>query len=191
MTESMLRPVMGSPPHTRGKDPPRRSATSYVGITPAYAGKSDKSFFASFSSGDHPRIRGEKRLTSAAISPWRGSPPHTRGKDVNGGIDTLYIRITPAYAGKRSTQQRCGQFVKDHPRIRGEKRCTVMLQPFRWGSPPHTRGKADVAESLRSATRITPAYAGKSVLGVRLLQSNKDHPRIRGEKWVKRSSIHS
>ena len=30
----------GSPPRVRGKDPPRRSATSYVGITPACAGKS-------------------------------------------------------------------------------------------------------------------------------------------------------
>ena len=44
------------------------------------------------------------------------------------------------------------------------------------------RGKADLLSSTEDRLRITPAYAGKSIL-MHLLQSGwMDHPRLCGEK---------
>ena len=50
------------------------------------------------------------------------------------------------------------------------------------GSPPCVRGKDLVAVSLFALDRITPAYAGKSVLLVHILDRPWDHPRVCGEK---------
>ena len=58
---------MGSPPRRRGKE--RR--TALVGtptrITPAWAGKSDAAVDAAAAAQDHPRVGGEKGLSSSAI----------------------------------------------------------------------------------------------------------------------------
>ena len=49
---------------------------------------------------DHPRVCGEK----AAADPFRGgikgSPPRVRGKAVALLVASMYVRITPACAGK-------------------------------------------------------------------------------------------
>ena len=71
----------GSPPPMRGKGPFCGGSLFEVGITPAYAGKSNSVAAASDREQDHPRLCGEK-ASSAAL------------KTRNGGI-------TPAYAGKR------------------------------------------------------------------------------------------
>ena len=51
--------------------------------------------------GDHPRVCGEKSAWIAAVVNELGSPPRVRGKVFNDGIMIYYMRITPAYAGKR------------------------------------------------------------------------------------------
>ena len=57
----------GSPPHTRGKEGLFYLALRFWGITPAHAGKSYlHSIFPSLSR-DHPRTRGEKRITRADL----------------------------------------------------------------------------------------------------------------------------
>ena len=50
----------GSPPRGRGKVIAQRHALFGVGITPAWAGKSQSSFRAVLLHGDHPRVGGEK-----------------------------------------------------------------------------------------------------------------------------------
>ena len=50
------------------------------------------------------------------------------------------------------------------------------------GSPPRVRGKVGVAVSLGWAVRITPACAGKSHSRRSASSSNRDHPRVCGEK---------
>ena len=52
--------VNGSPPHTRGKDAPRKNKKHFNGITPAHAGKSLTSSIFPDVWTDHPRTRGEK-----------------------------------------------------------------------------------------------------------------------------------
>ncbi len=91
---------MGSPPHTRGKEFSMLKRSCWLGITPAYAGKSPKRRFLLYRSGDHPRIRGEKVKQPKSYAGDRGSPPHTRGKDGITGYSGIGYRITPAYAGK-------------------------------------------------------------------------------------------
>ena len=132
---------VGSPPHTRGKDQLLSSYVCTRGITPAYAGKRVCSRSTYDISKDHPRIRGEKNALICIIVKIIGSPPHTRGK-VN---DNQYIDsdegITPAYAGKRLLVRVVYLNIRDHPRIRGEKRPKFMVKNGVQGSPPHTRGK--------------------------------------------------
>ena len=91
-------------------------------------------------------------------------------------------RITPAYAGK-SPRNRSPQWLcRDHPRLCGEKpNVAVITSAFR-GSPPPMRGKVIVYRRIIRIERITPAYAGKSKLGLIQFQHLPDHPRLCGEK---------
>ena len=132
------------------------------GITPAYAGKSDKISSKSIRVKDHPRLCGEKMLQSNSVSPFSGSPPPMRGKVIIRIVFCETCRITPAYAGKRSFP--C-------PSASG----------FR-GSPPPMRGKAVSMQSPPTRYRITPAYAGKSPHARGQTCHGQDHPRLCGEK---------
>ena len=46
------------------------------------------------------------------------------------------------------------------------------------------RGKARFTGISESATRITPAYAGKRAVGSYQLRVSGDHPRVCGEKYL-------
>ena len=56
----------------------------FLGITPAYAGKSKSSYSNLKRSRDHPRLCGEKANHCAFRLQFAGSPPPMRGKVVNG-----------------------------------------------------------------------------------------------------------
>ena len=75
------------------------------GITPAYAGKSIERRIISKQTKDHPRLCGEKHIEVYAICDITGSPPPMRGKAHKSSGTAFLIRITPAYAGKRSTEK--------------------------------------------------------------------------------------
>ena len=94
--------ALGSPPHTRGKAVRFCHICASRRITPAYAGKSSWSCVGVNHNEDHPRIRGEKYGKGYTYLAEEGSPPHTRGKDTVRSIKTVHLRITPAYAGKRT-----------------------------------------------------------------------------------------
>ena len=71
------------------------------GITPAYAGKSFPARIAHPDFRDHPRLCGEKTVSTCPRLADTGSPPPMRGKELDKlefGVDA---GITPAYAGKR------------------------------------------------------------------------------------------
>ena len=72
------------------------------GITPAYAGKSPVPTAKYALSEDHPRVCGEKQTTHKGRKLLSGSPPRMRGKAVTLPLVPILIRITPAYAGKRT-----------------------------------------------------------------------------------------
>ena len=94
-----------------------------------------------------------------------GSPPRGRGKD--GLRPDRWPRqgITPAQAGKR-TSQSCGpRGYGDHPRTGGEKSFSVGMRSRSPGSPPRGRGKGGILAGRVRPKRITPAWAGKSPAG--------------------------
>ena len=175
--------LIGSPPHTRGKDECRRLGRARRGITPAYAGKSSPPAGLRPRPRDHPRIRGEKAAAGRRCPAAQGSPPHTRGKESEIAQMLGRSGITPAYAGKSLFLKMRRQCRRDHPRIRGEKYSALMYRDGAWGSPPHTRGKAVSSVSCCVSPGITPAYAGKSDVVHQPAGADGDHPRIRGEKF--------
>ena len=125
----------------RGKDTQTVEQARRVGITPAYAGKSDFVLLSGCSSWDHPRVCGEKYGQQSESQSQGGSPPRMRGKVDDIETGDLIHGITPAYAGKRITM------------------LSGMLTHL--GSPPRMRGKGKSRNTSNSSTRITPAYAGK------------------------------
>ena len=65
----------------RGKVEKSAENLRYVGITPAYAGKSGGAAGILKIKQDHPRLCGEKALSVDVHSSMTGSPPPMRGKD--------------------------------------------------------------------------------------------------------------
>ena len=159
--------------------PPRQC---YLGITPAYAGKSTRPFSSGHENGDHPRVCGEKQKTP----PWGvekgGSPPRMRGKGVQPRDKRVAVRITPAYAGKRGRTSICLCNIRDHPRVCGEKKPIHPLVKPVLGSPPRMRGKGVPDSRHPQGPGITPAYAGKRKSYSKHKKHHRDHPRVCGEK---------
>ena len=172
----------GSPPRGRGKVEDMRKAGLNPRITPAWAGKSRRHAESRTKSKDHPRVGGEKlkqRMCSTAIA---GSPPRGRGKDKLNVREDFAPGITPAWAGKRPGSDQRPALPQDHPRVGGEKFGSTDLLVILHGSPPRGRGKdLGLYDDLDDA-RITPAWAGKSMVQLNGEYTVPDHPRVGGEK---------
>ena len=176
---------MGSPPRGRGKGKSKRTLQSKRGITPAWAGKSQRSAAVTFPSEDHPRVGGEKCGEFCKDFLGLGSPPRGRGKVKLLSLIGVTDRITPAWAGK-SRRTVCGVFrPEDHPRVGGEKFGVVIRMIAAVGSPPRGRGKDKEEAHKIIDRRITPAWAGKSYPRPQCFSSPRDHPRVGGEKTKK------
>ena len=94
---------LGSPPPMRGKGPVGVFRVRNIGITPAYAGKSNIILCVRITTKDHPRLCGEKLDAASFAFAGAGSPPPMRGKGVWELSLAQVYRITPAYAGKSSS----------------------------------------------------------------------------------------
>ena len=152
------------------------------GITPAYAGKSKRRALPALSPGNHPRMCGEKRVSCGVCHVFPGSPPHVRGKERHGSGYKWKSRITPACAGKSPIAGFLLIMQRDHPRMCGEKASALAAFAAVSGSPPHVRGKGHRPPMLHPATGITPACAGKSTWQLPTTTTQRDHPRMCGEK---------
>ena len=92
-------------------------------------------------------------------------------------------RITPAYAGKTENVFKQAMKRLDHPRVCGKNAFWTCNNTNNWGSPPRMREKRLILNVKRMNYRITPAYAGKTLLTTHLLPFMKDHPRVCGKNW--------
>ena len=90
----------GSPPRVRGKAKRHARLLLPAGITPACAGKRGWLRPAGQRWRDHPRVCGEKALSTFSSRKNSGSPPRMRGKDADPHTKLRRYGITPAYAGK-------------------------------------------------------------------------------------------
>ena len=68
----------------------------------------------------------------------------------------------------------------------GEKLQVLDSIDLRSGSPPHVRGKVRRDAGDSGFVGITPACAGKSWEKVIYWDTDRDHPRMCGEKWLAR-----
>ena len=131
------------------------------GLIPAHAGKTVSSPCSGASRGAHPRSRGENALISVMVGTAMGSSPLTRGKPMSG------IEIDTTEAA--------------HPRSRGENARRGGPITSGPGSSPLTRGKL-CSCLLRCCGRgLIPAHAGKTRRGRHSDETQRAHPRSRGE----------
>ena len=91
----------------RGKENFARNIRLIGGITPAYAGKSERRIARVEIAEDHPCVCGEKTGSEREKIYEEGSPLRMRGKVTLAGDKPSFTRITPAYAGKRTGSQAC------------------------------------------------------------------------------------
>ena len=117
-----------------------------------------------------------------------GSSPHTRGALFTNYIDYWMQGIIPAYAGSTRLRSRAAMAIRDHPRIRGEHFVSSCPTGRVSGSSPHTRGALSTSNILRFTAGIIPAYAGSTKSMISVARVPRDHPRIRGEHTLKRST---
>lgn len=178
----MRRLPLRSPPRMRGKAPADTIRTQFIGITPAYAGKSQRTAFPVAGGQDHPRVCGEKEARAWPKEQVWGSPPRMRGKVAIPDDAPRFERITPAYAGKSRSQGSHTAPPGDHPRVCGEKLSISSAHISQTGSPPRVRGKGETACEVVVKFGITPAYAGKRACTTTAIIQPKDHPRVCGEK---------
>ena len=174
--------MLGSPPRMRGKGCRDKVKHCFHGITPAYAGKRAGCLSQCPQGWDHPRVCGEKSSLSRKETTTSGSPPRMRGKEAFPKFLHVLIGITPAYAGKRRQTGNQNHDAEDHPRVCGEKCFAISAALSEMGSPPRMRGKERILQARATKTRITPAYAGKSLHSTLVFCNRWDHPRVCGEK---------
>ena len=175
----------GSPPRGRGKVNGLPFAMSGVGITPAWAGKSQTLHFNSHRTGDHPRVGGEKAKGKPKSQGHLGSPPRGRGKVETISSNSRAEGITPAWAGKSRAAVPAEQLIRDHPRVGGEKYAGRRHRGDLKGSPPRGRGKGQLHPWAAFHAGITPAWAGKRHTLKTSSRDDWDHPRVGGEKFTR------
>ena len=158
------RSILGSPPPTRGTLLAHPAQFWMKGITPAYAGNTEKHMEIPSWDEDHPRLRGEHDISTRRKSGVQGSPPPTRGTHRNRIGREHKDRITPAYAGNTIVPKETILQCRDHPRLRGEHLLTFSKTFQETGSPPPTRGTQLGILEKEEILRITPAYAGNTVM---------------------------
>ena len=109
-----------------------------------------------------------------------------RGKPPEDEIERVYIRITPADAGKTAPARIfLAHAIWDHPRGCGENACVHPILPVTRGSPPRMRGKQQPAKQNTEQGGITPADAGKTLYSFLSKNRSWDHPRGCGENcWL-------
>ena len=173
--------VDGSPPRVRGKQDYSFDNPILGRITPACAGKTEKSVESEKPLSDHPRVCGENLDEKLDGLQCVGSPPRVRGKRPDESARRRELRITPACAGKTTTFFRFWLTTTDHPRVCGENHFFAAFVGYGLGSPPRVRGKPVYQRVDSVSGRITPACAGKTTPSCTPACAGSDHPRVCGE----------
>ena len=152
---------LGSPPHSRGILALADVDVHLFGLTPAFAGNTDRE--------------------AQSMSDNLGSPPHSRGIPHHQRRTTRRRRLTPAFAGNTEVIPITLDIPRAHPRIRGEYQQIRDQVEKNDGSPPHSRGIPTGLRIGHGVSGLTPAFAGNTLLSGVARGGWRAHPRIRGE----------
>ena len=154
--------VMGSSPHVRGALRILRNTGLTLGIIPACAGSTSRTFDVEYLDGDHPRMCGEHDAIAYLTMALAGSSPHVRGAPI--AVPRTHARcgIIPACAGSTSSCMDCIRSIRDHPRMCGEHCRGVLHGRPSKGSSPHVRGALHFDRPVADRAGIIPACAGST-----------------------------
>ena len=152
----------GSSPHARGARLSAKHRLDSHGIIPACAGSTAQKQSVDILSGDHPRMRGEHRVSAATSAGVKGSSPHARGAHGRGPRLPVRHGIIPACAGSTGEGDEVWVLPGDHPRMRGEHLNGWFMYVYLAGSSPHARGARLGARLVRVCGGIIPACAGST-----------------------------
>ncbi len=130
----------GSSPLTRGGLSSPTTPRCGGGLIPAYAGRTQKNRAPAKCDRAHPRLRGADPAGWGCESCLHGSSPLTRGGQLIGFLNSVMLRLIPAYAGRTASSSRSMRTGRAHPRLRGAD-CSHDAPPgCLEGSSPLTRG---------------------------------------------------
>ena len=153
----------------------------YSGITPACAGTTLGAGEKLEVLEDHPCLCWDYNKGVDNMVKIMGSPLHVRGLHIYSFLSIFCLRITPACAGTTLLYIILYLVIGDHPRLCEDYYLSSSLALMVEGSPPHVRGLLYCPVLVIDCTRITPACAGTTVLGLRLMFYSGDHPRLCGD----------
>ena len=191
MGTGAIAPVPGSSPLTRGKPSQTIHIVRCLGLIPAHAGKTSPSGPKTPNKTAHPRSRGENTGARQAQATRRGSSPLTRGKPRNETMPPNTAGLIPAHAGKTLAKPQLTDFMRAHPRSRGENSVGRGGNEGGTGSSPLTRGKRDLRRIQRVTVGLIPAHAGKTSFSRGSAAPSAAHPRSRGENRYASASARS
>ena len=152
----------GSSPLTRGKRSYGEAGSTWDGLIPAHAGKTETPSADARLSKAHPRSRGENNWTRPPCPTRSGSSPLTRGKHRPTGNPRGNQGLIPAHAGKTCGSGGRARSMRAHPRSRGENAFVVAYNKSETGSSPLTRGKLTSPDEQLIKLGLIPAHAGKT-----------------------------
>ena len=135
----------------------------HAGITPACAGRTMILDTPMRLTWDHPRVCGKNQQNRQQERSKQGSPPCVREEPVLFRLPRIPCGITPACAGRTSTDKYHWAKSKDHPRVCGKNEQRVKKSTLMLGSPPRVREEQRTDVVLISVGRITPACAGRTL----------------------------
>ena len=131
-----------------------------------------------------------ERLGRVCIDADRyGSSPHVRGTRAGQDQSLSNIRFIPACAGNATVGFAAAHNVPVHPRMCGERLTILQLKLDYLGSSPHVRGTHSQRCPRPSLRRFIPACAGNAGTYTVTMSADKVHPRMCGERAMRRSSL--
>ena len=171
----------GSSPRGRGKHQPRRLCPEWLGLIPAWAGKTPGSFSSPRRLWAHPRVGGENPFPRAVCAWPSGSSPRGRGKLLYDSKRRGEPRLIPAWAGKTCSWSCPRARSRAHPRVGGENIDHERVRFNAAGSSPRGRGKRGSVLNEAPFAGLIPAWAGKTQITTPWGCARTAHPRVGGE----------
>ena len=170
----------GSSPLTRGGLGAVALPDYWIGLIPAYAGRTISGRASVDRQRAHPRLRGADLDCDFFECVECGSSPLTRGGPTTRVSAPDAEGLIPAYAGRTLPRAGHSCISRAHPRLRG-----ADLSPCRacypsWGSSPLTRGGLASIRDRGRKMGLIPAYAGRTLHRPTPWNEHRAHPRLRG-----------
>ena len=130
----------------------------------------------------HPRVCGERLIFQRMVTVGGGSSPRVRGTHTLPFRTPILPRFIPACAGNASSMKNDSAGNTVHPRVCGERFCTVLARDQERGSSPRVRGTLIRGWYRPAPMRFIPACAGNAMTPLFYKRCLMVHPRVCGER---------